>query len=80
MKTLTKIVLVALLLSTVLLTACGSKPQAVSKSTFDSTTQEVRDAEANVSRLRAENTQLQADLEAAIAKREALQKLADGKK
>ena len=79
MKTLTKIVLVALLLTSMLFTACGSKPQAVSKSNFDATTQEVNEAEATVTRLRAENRQLQADLEAAIAKRDALQKLADGK-
>jgi len=80
MKTLMKIVLVALLLTPMLFTACGSKPQAVSKSTYDATAQEVNDAESTVTRLRAENKQLQEDLAAAIAKREALQKLADEKK
>ena len=80
MKTLTKIMLVALLLTSILFTACGPKPQSVSKSQYDAQYQETSDAEATVARLRAENNQLQAELEALKAKRDALQKLADQKK
>ena len=80
MKTLTKIMLVALLLTSILFTACGPKPPAVSKPQYDSAFQETSDAEATVTRLRAENNQLQAELEALKAKRDALQKIADEKK
>jgi len=80
MKTLTKVVLLSLLLASVVFTACSSPAPSVNKAQYDTAYQETTDAEATASRLRAENAQLKAELEALIAKRDALQKLADGKK
>ena len=80
MKTLTKIMLLALLVTSILFTACSSGAPSVSKSQYDALNQEVLDAEATVTRLQAENTQLTNELEALKGRRDALQRIADGQK
>lgn len=72
--------LCALLVLSIALTACGTPPPPVSKSQFETAGQEAMEAEANVARLQSEKSQLEAQLAAETAKRDALQEMADEKK
>lgn len=78
MKTLTKIMLCALLLSSIVFTACSAKNPPVTENQMVVALQEMNEAEANVTALQQENTQLQSELDNLKAKRDALQRIADG--
>jgi len=67
-----RIMMVVLLFSALLFTACGSKPQVVSKDQFDQARLDAENEEARVAELRATRDSLQEDVTYKEAKKEAL--------
>jgi len=75
MKILKKIIVLGLLVSLLMLAACGGRRQPVSKNQFDTARQETLDAEARTNALRAEASALSAELSAKNAKLQVLQEM-----
>jgi len=72
MKVFRKIIVASLLISILMLVACGSPSQPVTKSQHDQARQEALDAQAQVAALQREKNQLEAELNAKNAKLEVL--------